>query len=206
MQFAIWCIHIVYLCPWHPPSCRAPRPNTWQPRHSRGSRGDSTPSTWCGSRDTRSPRPSQRSTSRSVNTTVVLDDIVVCPAEGCDCAHRSAGNALFCQAHTFILWHLLQSVAKLSFVCLICRNFTPNKFLSWNIISCNFIYNANTVIGFLNRGSFIVHPLLPGRSKAFMLSVFLPGTRRYVVIQHNFIAFCWGRYRQHIISSEPEGC
>ena len=33
------------------------------------------------------------------------------------------------------------------------------------------------LIGFLNCGSFIVHALLPGTSKAFTLSVFLQGTQ-----------------------------
>ena len=38
------------------------------------------------------------------------------------------------------------------------------------------------LMGCLNRGSFISHILLPGTSKAFTLSVFLSGTRVYIVL------------------------
>ena len=37
-------------------------------------------------------------------------------------------------------------------------------------------------MGFLNHGSFIIHILLPGTSKAFTLSVFLPGACFYIVL------------------------
>ena len=37
-------------------------------------------------------------------------------------------------------------------------------------------------MGFLNCGSFIVHALLPGTSKAFTMSVFLPGAHIYVIL------------------------
>ena len=48
-----------------PPSSlplRVQKPNTWQQRHLRSCHGGSTPSTWCGSRDWKSQRPSQTTT------------------------------------------------------------------------------------------------------------------------------------------------
>lgn len=49
---------------WSPPF-RAPRLSIYQPRLWRNNHGGFTPSTWCGSRDTRSPRLSQMSLNRS---------------------------------------------------------------------------------------------------------------------------------------------
>ena len=54
------------------------------------------------------------------------------------------------------------------------------RFCLWTgIISCNFIYNANQM---LNSGRFIIHALLPGSSKVFILPVFLRA--------HTFKSFC----------------
>ena len=38
------------------------------------------------------------------------------------------------------------------------------------------------LMGFFNRGSFIIHIRLPGTSKAFTFSVFLPGARVHIVL------------------------
>ena len=72
--------------------------------------------------------------------------------------------------------HLLQLIANLSFVCFICWNFIPSKIcLQISYLAILF----TMLVGFLNGGSFIIHALLPGTSKAFTLSVFLPGTQQY---------------------------
>ena len=79
-------------------------------------------------------------------------------------------------------WRLLQ---ESSASCQLFRsqNFIPSMILSSNImIFYNFIYNAS---GIFNHGSFTVHALLPGTSKAFILSVFLPGT-----MAHTLTSFC----------------
>ena len=55
------------------------------------------------------------------------------------------------------------------------------------------------LMGFLNHGSFIVHVLLPGTSKAFTLSVIMPGARVHVLLpgtqRYNTArvdTLCWG--------------
>ena len=51
--------------------------------------------------------------------------------------HRSA------RTHPFEVLMPTSTDRQLSFACLVCRNFIPNKILSPNIISCNIIYSAN---------------------------------------------------------------
>ena len=76
--------------------------------------------------------------------------------------------------------HLIQPVAYLSFVCLICQNCIPSKLLSSNIIPMLF----TLLIGFSNHRSFIVHAVLPGRCKAFTLSffIFITGAHVYILL------------------------
>ena len=76
-------------------------------------------------------------------------------------------------------WHLLQPIANSSFVCLFVE-------ISYQARFCLQIsYPAilfTMLMGFLNRGSFIIHAFLPGTSKAFTLSVYLPGARVHIVL------------------------
>ena len=66
---------------------------------------------------------------------------------GINAMHCFAGNSAFCQAHVFkVLTHVLQPIASLSFVCIICQHFIPSKNLSSNITFCNFIYSANGIL------------------------------------------------------------
>ena len=50
--------------------CRAPRHNISQPRHWRSNHGGSTPSTWCGFRDMKSPKPSLMSLNRYTSSPI----------------------------------------------------------------------------------------------------------------------------------------
>ena len=72
-----------------------------------------------------------------------LHSIIGCRAEQRERMHRFAGKWLFCQSHAFEFLTPTSSYRQLSFACFICRNFIPSKILSSNIISYNFIYNAN---------------------------------------------------------------
>ena len=69
-----------------------------------------------------------------------------------------------------------------------------SKILSSNVISCKSLL-FTMQLGFFNRGSFIVHALLPGTSKAFTLLVFLPGA-------HAFMSCCWGTWRYACMEEE----
>ena len=77
-------------------------------------------------------------------------------------------------------WHLLQPIANLSFVCFICWNFIPSKIVSSKIISRN---SFTLLIGYINRGSFIVHAFRVRQAKRshcqfsyWAHAVLLPGT------------------------------
>ena len=118
--------------------------------------------------------------------------IVVCPAEGCECMTL---HVSFCRKLILpgaLVWSLgLDTYFNLSPI----YNFMLYKFvkISYLFRFCLQIsYPAilfTMLMGFLNHGSFIFHALLPVTSKAFTLSIFLPGacihallpgTQRYI--------------------------
>ena len=94
--------------------------------------------------------------------------------------HRFAGNSSFCQAHVFEVW-TPNSAYHQFIICM----FSFNE-ISYQAKFCLQISHPailfTMLMGFLNHGNFIVDALLPGTSKAFTLSVFLPGTHIYILL------------------------
>ena len=111
---------------------------------------------------------------------LVLRSLVRCQAKWHECTLQGTHHSTW-HMH-FQSWHLLQSIANLSFVCFIRQNFIPSE-------SCLLVsYPAmlfTMLMGFLNRGSVIVHGHLPGTSKVFTLSAFLPGIQQSLVVSRD---------------------
>ena len=73
----------------------------------------------------------------------------------------------------------------------------PSKILSSGIISWNFIYNANRIF---NCGSFIIHALLPGTSKAFTQVIFF--ARSHPSAGHTIYIYCFVIHVLFLLSAE----
>ena len=100
-------------------------------------------------------------------------NIVGCPAEQCERMHCFAGNSLFCQAHAFEGWTPTSNPSPNYHLNVL---FVTISYPAWFCLQISFPAIFFTMlVGILNRGSFIINALLPGTSKAFTLSVFLPG-------------------------------
>ena len=89
-----------------------------------------------------------------------------------------ARKSSFCQAHTFKSGHLLQPIANLSFVVFFVKISYQARFCL-QLSYCAILFTM--LMRFLNQ-SFLLHVLLPGKSKAFTLSDFLPGTCVHVIL------------------------
>ena len=86
--------------------------------------------------------------------------------------------------------HLLQLIVNLSFVIVcfivICQNCTPSKILSSNIISCNFIYNAN---GIFKSWEFYHSRPSAGNKKSVHIISFLDGRTWRTCAGHTMICY-----------------
>ena len=96
--------------------------------------------------------------------------------------HRFAGNSLFCQVHAFEVWTPTSTYRQLSICMFYSSKFHTKQDFVFKYHILQFYLQFRLLMGSSNSGSFIVHTLLPGTSKAFILSVFLPGACVYVLL------------------------
>ena len=112
---------------------------------------------------------------------LTLKDIVGHPAERHERTHHFAENSSFCQAYAFEVL-TRTSTYRQFFICLYVLFVEISHQAQFCLQISHPTILFTMLMGFLNCCSFIIHALLPGTSKVFTLSVFLPGAHVHILL------------------------
>ena len=88
------------------------------------------------------------------------------------------GTHSFWQAHAFEVWTPTSTYCQFIICVLYMSEFHAEQVVKYHILQFSF----TMLMGLLICGSFIVHALLPGMSKAFSLSGFFRGTHIHILL------------------------